>query len=170
MKLNRRWKYDSQLHHVTVLSFQVTVYALPTHFMVRYTVEEVQRRGGSVWPDRFSRPVPAPATAEQKARVSLLPESFDWRDVNGVNYVSPVRDQGSCGSCYAFASAANLESQVRIATKNQRQDIFSPQVRRRRRQRNIPILFNEHSLMLLLYEEQKTGTQQSYILKWPVLH
>lgn len=86
-----------------------------------------------MWPDTDSRPVPAPATAEQKARVSLLPDSFDWRDVNGVSYVSPVRDQGSCGSCYAFASMANLESQVRIATQNQRQDVFSPQVRRKRR-------------------------------------
>ncbi|KAK8401603.1 hypothetical protein O3P69_001024 [Scylla paramamosain] len=93
----------------------------------KFTTGEVQRRGGSVWPDLQSLPVPAPATAEQKARVALLPNSFDWRNVSGVNYVSPVRNQGSCGSCYAFASMANLESQVRIATQNQRQDVFSPQ-------------------------------------------
>ncbi|ROT79070.1 cathepsin C [Penaeus vannamei] len=46
---------------------------------------------------------------------------------NTKSYVSPVRDQGGCGSCYAFASMANLEAQVRIATRNQRQDVFSPQ-------------------------------------------
>ncbi|XP_071548230.1 dipeptidyl peptidase 1-like [Panulirus ornatus] len=93
----------------------------------KYTVEEMHRRGGGRRSAPSPRPSPARASPQQKARVSLLPKSFDWRNVSGVNYVSPVRDQGNCGSCYAFASMANLESQVRIATRNQRQDVFSPQ-------------------------------------------
>jgi len=56
-----------------------------------------------------------------------IPTSFDWRNVSGVNYVSPVRDQKKCGSCYAFASAAMLESRIRIATKNTMQPIISTQ-------------------------------------------
>ena len=85
----------------------------------------MRQRGGGVL-----RPFPRspPATEEEKARAAMLPESFDWTDVGGVSYVAPVRDQASCGSCYAFASSAVLESQIRIQTQNARQDIFSPQV------------------------------------------
>ena len=38
-----------------------------------------------------------------------LPTSFDWRNYNGHAYIGSIRDQGSCGSCYAFGAVACAE-------------------------------------------------------------
>ena len=45
-----------------------------------------------------------------KKEIQVLPERFDLRDVNGV---TPVRDQGYCGSCWTFATMASLESYIK---------------------------------------------------------
>ena len=42
-----------------------------------------------------------------------VPASLDWRS-NGGTFVTPVRDQGRCNSCYAFSTTAALESYVLI--------------------------------------------------------
>jgi C1A family cysteine protease len=46
---------------------------------------------------------------------SDLPASIDWRNRNGVNWRGPVMNQGSCGSCVAFATIATLEARTSIA-------------------------------------------------------
>ena len=56
------------------------------------------------------------AAAESAPGTGVVPASFDWRNYNGFNYVTPVRDQKSCGSCWAFATTAALEANLLVST------------------------------------------------------
>lgn len=56
--------------------------------------------------------------------VEALPANLDWRS-HTPPVVTPVKDQKSCGSCWAFSAAASIESALAIATRNL--TILSPQ-------------------------------------------
>ena len=68
-------------------------------------------------PVTFNRPVPkAQAQASRYFAAGDLPAKFDWRNVNGRSYVTGVREQKGCSSCWAIASAAALESSILITS------------------------------------------------------
>jgi cathepsin C len=48
-----------------------------------------------------------------------LPKSWDWRNVDGENYMFEVSNQGSCGSCFAVSTVDMIQTRIAIATKNQ---------------------------------------------------
>ena len=51
------------------------------------------------------------ATAPLINAAEALPAKWDWREQNGV---TPIRDQGNCGSCWAFATVGVMESAIKI--------------------------------------------------------
>ncbi|MFH1841991.1 MAG: C1 family peptidase [bacterium] len=64
--------------------------------------------GGQIVEGPHSAPVVGPCNKD-------LPTAINWRD-NGGNWVTPVRNQGSCGSCWIFGSVAAFESFWMIAS------------------------------------------------------
>jgi len=56
--------------------------------------------------------------------VGDLPTEMDWRSKDGV--VTPVKNQGGCGSCWAFSTTETLESHYSLAT-GEAAPVLSPQ-------------------------------------------
>jgi inhibitor of cysteine peptidase len=80
--------------------------------MVSYIVETT-----AAFTEKFSVPSPdaeQQPVGEAQTEVSAdlgLPTAFNWCDQNGC---TPVKDQGNCGSCWAFATVGPLESLIKI--------------------------------------------------------
>ena len=57
------------------------------------------------------------AAAQKRAGAPTgSPAAWDWRNVSGQSFISSIKDQGSCGSCVAFGTAATMDGMARTST------------------------------------------------------
>ncbi len=47
-----------------------------------------------------------------------LPSSFDWRNQSGLNWMTSVKDQSQCGSCWFFSAVGTVEAVYNIHQNN----------------------------------------------------
>lgn len=64
-----------------------------------------------------SNPYPQPSRS-----FDSLPSYFNWKD-NGGDWTSPAKNQGPCGSCWAFSAIGALEAAINIASHSPGTDI-----------------------------------------------
>lgn len=119
-KLQRDDKFASQLNMA-----QSTWTASPTPAFVGQTLGSVT--GGSAPPasDPTPRHLKSLAQASEVSVDDFDPQ-FDWSDVNGEDFLGPIRDQLQCGSCYAFGSTNSLNAVSRATTDPSRCALTRP--------------------------------------------
>ena len=88
--------------NTTNLPLAVDIAPLPATFFSQQTYSGLQN---------FSRPPVANSSVPKLSK--RTPSSWDWRSQGGVSWLTGIRDQG-CEDCWAFASAALIETQTRI--------------------------------------------------------
>ena len=80
---------------------QVATYTLGHNKFSHLTEEEfVAKHAGLTVPQDYERNIVA------ENDVQAIPDAIDWRDKGAVG---PVKDQGQCGSCWAFSATASVE-------------------------------------------------------------
>jgi len=90
-------------------------YKMAINFLADRKPKELKRYRGHSKAKALSLRSEMTAALDFHADVAALPASVDWRTHNPP-VVTPVKDQGSCGSCWAHAATEEIESFLALKT------------------------------------------------------
>ena len=63
-----------------------------------------------------------PLIVSEETNTNDLPSFFSWRDIDGIDYSTPVKNQAPAPTCEAYALCASLETILQYETK----DLYTP--------------------------------------------
>ncbi|MEK6958911.1 MAG: C1 family peptidase [archaeon] len=66
-----------------------------------------------------AEPLGGSGSSSSGSSATSLPSRWDWRQRHGKDWITPVRDQGKTGLCWAFASAAAVEAEFNLYYNSQ---------------------------------------------------
>jgi len=89
------------------------------NFLSTWTKDEYKKLLGYKAPKNFTAPEPTVLD------VTDMPAEIDWRTKGAVN---PVKNQGQCGSCWAFSATSSIESQLKIQHGGKLHDFSEQQI------------------------------------------
>jgi len=101
---------------------------------------------------------------------SLELSSFDLRNVNGQNYTTPVKNQGTEGNCWAFAPIAALESHL-LKTENKSYEFSTNIDYSENNLKNVMSSLGEMGTDMLVNGGGNIGMSIPYFIRWsgPIL-